>query len=311
MSEIKTVFVGTPTFALPSLKALARDTDFAIKAVITQPDMPSGRQLVPTPPPVKELAEQYHLTVWQPQKIIQVLDNLRELQPEVMVVAAYAQIIPEEILSLPRYGCVNVHPSLLPHYRGATPAPAAILAGDSETGVTIMLMDKTFDTGPILNQESLAIAPDETAASLLIKTAKLGAKILTATIKQYIKGQITPLPQDNNLATYCRRLDKGDGLIDWQQPAATIERLVRGLLPWPAAWTWLKGKQLKILAVDREPLSFNTYKPGKTFIYNNYLAVQCGRDALIVRQLQLEGKKATSGETFINGYRDSLGSVLG
>lgn len=311
MSQIKTIFVGTPEFALPALKTLSRDTDFLVRAVVTQPDMPSGRKLVPTPPPVKELALRYHLTVLQPQKISQITDQLRDLEPDVIVVAAYAQIIPEIILNLPKYGCINIHPSLLPQYRGASPVHAAIINGDQETGVTIMLMDKTLDTGPILSQEKLPIGPQETTLSLLERTAELGAKILTPTIKNYIKGQITPQTQDDTKASYIGMFKKEDGLIDWSKPAVTIERLVRALGYWPTAWTWIKGKQLKIVEVAGEPLDFNTYKPGKIFVYNNSLAVQCGQDALLIKQLKLEGKNTISGEAFVRGYKDLLGAILG
>jgi methionyl-tRNA formyltransferase len=311
MSQIRTIFIGTPEFALPALKALARDTDFLIKAVITQPDMPSGRNLTPTPPPVKDLALKYNLAVLQPQKISQILDVLRELEPDLIVVAAYAQIIPEAVLNLPKYGCINIHPSLLPKYRGASPVHAAILNGDKETGVTIMLMDKTFDTGPILSQESLPIAEQETTITLLDKTAELGAKLLTPTIKKYIKGQIKPLPQDSTQFSYVKMFEKKDGLINWTKSAVEIERLIRALGHWPSAWTWIKGKQMKILAISPEPLNLNTYKPGKTFIYNNCLAVQCGTDALIIKRLKMEGKNEISGEDFVRGYKDLLGAILG
>ena len=311
MTQIKTIFIGTPEFALPALKALARDTDFLIKAVITQPDMPAGRKLIPTPPPVKELAEKYKIEVWQPQRIIQVLDNLRQLEPDIIVLAAYAQIIPEAILNLPKYGCINIHPSLLPKYRGASPVHAAVLNGDQETGVAIMLMDKGLDTGPILAMEKVAIEPNETSVSLLDKTAEIGAKLLTPIIKKYIKGQIKPQTQSNDGVVYAKMFDKKDGLINWQKPAAEIERMVRAFTPWPSAWTWVKGKQLKIIEVQPEALDFNTYKPGKTFIYNNTLAIQCGQGAILVKKLKLEGKNEISGEDFVRGYKDYLGAILG
>lgn len=311
MSQIRTIFIGTPEFALPALKALALDADFLISTVITQPDMPAGRNLTPTPPPVKELALKYKLEVLQPQAIIQILDRLRELAPDLIVVAAYAQIIPEAVLNLPKYGCINIHPSLLPKYRGASPVHAAILNGDEATGVTIMLMDKTLDTGPILSQKTIDIDKHATTISLLDKTAELGAKLLTPTIKKYIKGQIKPQAQDASRATYVRMFTKQDGLIDWTKTAAEIERLVRALGHWPSAWTWIKGKQLKIIAVKPESLDFNTYKPGKTFIYNNCLAVQCGANALIITRLKLEGKNEISGEDFVRGYKDLLGAILG
>ena len=311
MKTINTIFIGTPEFALPALQALARDTDFSIKAVITQPDMPSGRHLAPTPPPVKELALKLKYQVWQPQKIVQVLDNLRAAEPDVIVVAAYAQIIPEEVLQLPKYGCINIHPSLLPKYRGAAPVQAAILNGDEQSGVTIMLLDKTLDTGPILARQTINIEAGETTLALSAKLAELGAKMLDTTIKKYIKGQIKPLPQDSSQASYVKMFEKKDGLIDWTRPAAAIERQIRALAHWPSAWTWLKGRQLKILEVDDAPLAINTYKPGKTFIYNKGLAVQCGTDALLIKRLKLEGKNAVTGQAFIHGYKDILGSILG
>jgi len=311
MSQIRTIFIGTPDFALPALKSLARDTDFLIKAVITQPDMPAGRNLTPTPPPVKELALKYNLEVWQPQAITQVLDNIRDLEPDLIVVAAYAQIIPEAILNIPRYGCINVHASLLPRYRGASVIQAPILNNDKETGVTIMLMDKTLDTGPILYQEALPIAEDETALTLSDKLAELSGKILTPAIKKYIQGKLTPQIQDSTKSTYVKMLKKENGIVDWTKSAVEIERLVRAMTSWPSAWTWIKGKQMKILAVDQEPLNLNTYKPGKTFIYNNCLAVQCGTDALIIKRLKMEGKNEISGEDFVRGYQDLLGAILG
>ncbi len=311
MSQIRTIFIGTPDFALPALKALARDADFLIKAVVTQPDMPAGRNLAPTPPPIKELALRYKLNILQPQKISQILDTLRDLEPDLIVVAAYAQIIPETILNLPKYGCLNIHPSLLPKYRGASPVHAAILNGDKLTGVSIMLMDKTLDTGPILSQESLKIDNDETTITLLVKTAELGAKLLIPTIKKYAKGQIIPQPQASEKVSYVKMFEKKDGLINWGKPATEIERLVRAFASWPSAWTWIKGKQMKILSVNQEPLNLNTYKPGKTFIYNNCLAVQCGTDALLIKKLKMEGKNEISGEDFVRGYKDLLGAILG
>lgn len=311
MSQIRTIFIGTPDFALPALKSLARDTDFLIKAVITQPDMPAGRNLTPTPPPVKELALKYNLEVWQPQAITQVLDNIRELKPDLIVVVAYAQIIPETILAIPRYGCINVHASLLPRYRGASVIQAPILNDDKTSGVTVMLMDRTLDTGPIIFQKSLTLSEDETALTLSDKLAELSGKIITSAIKKYIKGQIKPQAQDDSQSTYVKMLKKEDGLVDWSKSAESIERLVRAMTGWPTGWTWIKGKQMKILAVDKKPLNLNTYKPGKTFIYNNCLAVQCGTDALLITRLKMEGKNEISGEDFVRGYKDLLGAILG
>lgn len=311
MSKYKLAFVGTPKFAVPSLTALFNDSRFEIKAVISQPDMPSGRSMELAPTPVKIFAENNKLPIFQPQKISQIIDELRALELDAIVVVAYAQIIPESILNLPKFGCINVHGSLLPKYRGASVLQAPILNNEEESGVTIMLMDKTLDTGPILKQASVKLTPEETAETLGETLSALGAKILPDTIINYFLGEIKPQAQDNSLANYVGRLDKKDGIIDWSIDAKKIECFTRAMSPWPSAWTWLNGKQVKILKVDPIIIPINSQKPGKTFIYNSNLAVQCGQDSLIVRKLQLEGKKPMSAEEFLNGYNDFVGAVLG
>lgn len=311
MSKYKLAFVGTPKFAVPCLTALLNDTRFEIKAVISQPDMPAGRNLELMPTPVKVLALSKNIPVYQPQKISQIIDELRNLELDAIVVVAYAQIIPEAILNLPKFGCVNVHGSLLPKYRGASVLQAPILNNDATTGVTIMLMDKTLDTGPILKQASIKISSEETTESLGEALSKLGADILGDTLEKYFIGSIKPQEQDNTLANYVSKLTKEDGLIDWTKPAKTLECFTRAMFPWPSAWTWLNGKQLKILKVDPTIISLNIHKPGKTFIYNSTLAVQCGQDSLVIRKLQLEGKKPMTAEEFLNGYNEFVGTVLG
>lgn len=311
MKEIKIIFVGTPEFAIPSLQSLLRNTDFKVLAVVTQPDMPVGRKQILTPPPVKILAEASKIPVFQPQRISQIVDQLRALQPDVIVVAAYAQIIPENILSLPKYGCINVHGSLLPRHRGASVIQAAILQGDKESGVTIMLMDKTLDTGPILSQTKMSLDENSTAEWLYDELAKLGGKILTQTLKKYISGEIKPKTQDDSKSNYVGLLKKQDGLIDWNKSAEEIERFVRAMNPWPSAWTWVKGKQLKLIKVQHQTIEINAQKVGKTFSYNNGLAVQCGKDSLIITGLQIEGKKAMSASQFLRGNKDFIGSILG
>lgn len=311
MPKYRLAFVGTPKIALPSLTALKNDQRFEIVTVITQPDMPAGRNLELTPPPVKTTAVGYGLNVLQPQKISQIIDQLREMELDALVVIAYAQIIPEAILALPKYGCINVHGSLLPKYRGAAVLQAPILNNDQETGVTIMLMDKTLDTGPILKQKAFSISENETAGSLGEKMSKLGAELLPDVLVDYFQGRIAPQEQDNNLANYVGKLDKQDGLIDWTKEAKEIECFVRAMSPWPSAWTWLTGKQLKIVEVDPNIISLTMHKPGKTFIYNSTLAVQCGNNSLIIRKLQLEGKKTVTAQEFIQGYKDSIGAILG
>ena len=309
---LKIIFVGTPEFSVPCLQALCRDPDFEVAAVITHPDMPVGRQQVWQEPPIKIWAKKLGIkNVWQPQKIIQSLDQIRQVQPEIIVVVSYSQIIPPEILRLPKFCCVNVHPSLLPKYRGATPIQTAILNNESKTGVTIMLMDETFDTGPILSQIEVKLKPTETAGSLFEKLAPLSAKLLTSTLKKYLSGQLLPQPQANQLASYAPLLRKGDGLINWEKSACELERFIRAMGEWPGAWTWVKGKQLKVLSAEHFPLPINSYKPGKTFLYNNQLAAQCGADALIITELQLEGKSAQTAKSWLNGHQDFIGTVLG
>ncbi|MFH0951154.1 MAG: methionyl-tRNA formyltransferase [bacterium] len=309
---IRTIFLGTPDFALPSLQALCRDTDFEVLAVITQSDMPVGRKQELQETPVKTLAKQSKIkNIWQPQKITQILDNIRELKPDVLVVAAYAQIIPQVILDIPQYGCINVHGSLLPKYRGAAVVSAPILNNDQTSGITIMLMDANLDTGPILRQAEISLTPIETAVSLYNKLADLGGKIINQTIKDYIAKKIEPQVQDNSQASYVKRLKKEDGIIDWNKPAKEIECFVRAMFDWPSAWTWTKGKQLKILAVEPTTVEINIHKVGKTFLYNNQLAVQCGQDAIIIKQLQLEGKNILSAKEFLNGQPDFVGNILG
>lgn len=311
MKKHRVIFCGTPQFAVPSLKALLADTRFEIIGVVTQPDMPAGRNLALTAPPVKVLAQGYNLPIFQPLKVSQIIDTFRDLQPDVIVVVAYAHIIPASILELPPFGCVNVHGSLLPRYRGASVLQAPIMNGDKETGITIMKMDATLDTGPLLSQASYVIKPLETADSLGQKLSQLGADLLPDTLARYLEGNISPQTQDNEQATYVKKLDKKDGIIDWTKSAVEIERFVRAMTSWPSGWTWISGKQLKILEIDPTIINLDTYKPGKTFIYNSNLAVQCGSQALIITRLQLEGKKAMTSQEFMRGYKEFVGTVLG
>lgn len=310
MKPLSIIFIGTPDFAAENLKALVRDTDFSVLAVITQPDMPSGRGMGITESAVKQLALKDSIEVWQPIKINQIVDQISALEPDFIVVAAYAQIIPENILNIAKYGCINVHASLLPKYRGAGVIAAQVLAGEKESGVTIMLMDKGLDTGPILAQIKVPVEEMETGESLYNKLADAGSHLLLPTLKKLAKGEIKPVAQVGN-SNYVGLLKKQDGLIDWSQSAEILEKKVRAFHSWPGAWTWLKGKQLKIIAVEHKTLDFNTYANGKTFIYSGRLAIQCGQNALIISRLKLEGKPETSDKDFINGHRDIIGQILG
>ncbi|MCK4553645.1 methionyl-tRNA formyltransferase [Candidatus Parcubacteria bacterium] len=309
-NKIRTIFIGTPDFGIPAFRALVQDKQFDIIAVITNPDMPVGRKQILTPPPIKSEAIKHKIPVFQPKRIADLQSEIKNLKPEIIIVIAYAQLIPEEILNLPKYDCINVHGSLLPKYRGAAVIQAPILNGDKQTGVTIMKMSKGLDTGPILAQAEIKIESYETGDSLYDKLSQLGADLLLDTLKKYIVGQIKLQPQDNAKASFISQLKKQDGLVDWSKTAVEIERFVRAMASWPSAWTWWKDKRLKITAVQQQPIAINSYKPGKTFIYNNGLAVQCGKDALIIKKLQLEGKKEMTTDEFLRGHRDFVGNVL-
>lgn len=310
MDKLRTIFIGTPTFANPSLEALISDSFFDIVGVITQPDRPVGRNQVMTPPPVKELALKHGLPVMQPEKIRNFGAEIEALNPDIIVLVAYGQIIPESILNLPRFGCINVHGSLLPKYRGAAVIQAPILNGDQETGVTIMKMDAGLDTGPIIAQSAIKLDADETAATLFPKIAQLGANVLASTLKRYIAGGLKLQPQDESQASYVKILTKEDARIDWQKPASEIERSIRAMATWPGAWTKWGEKTLKIRSVEKDSLQINQYKAGQIFVNNGRLVVQCGINSLVISRLQLEGKNEMSSEDFLRGQSDIVHQVL-
>ncbi len=311
MQKTKIIYIGTAEFGLPSFQALLNEPDFEIPLVITQPDKPAGRKQILTSPPIKIEAEKRGITVLQPTHIIDILEKISLLKPDLIIVAAYAQLIPEAILNLPKYGCLNLHASLLPKYRGSAIIQAAILNGDEQTGVTIMKMDKGLDTGPILTQNAINIEENDTAGTLYDKLSAMSSDFLIKTVKKYLAGEIEPKMQDSSQASYAKEITKSDGLINWKKPAAELEKFIRAMNPWPSAWTWHEGKQVKIICAQNKPLEINSYKPGKTFKYNNGLAVQCGRDALIIKKLQLEGKNAVTSEEFLRGHKNFIGTILG
>lgn len=309
--KAKIIFMGTSSFGLPSFQALIKEPDFEIVLTITQPDRPVGRKQIISQSPIKLAAEKTGITVLQPEHVSDIREKITLLKPDLIVVIAYAQIIPETILEIPKFGCLNLHGSLLPKYRGAAVISAAILNGDKQTGVTVIKMDKGLDTGPILGQAKINVADDDTAGSLHDKLADISPGFLVETIKKYLSGEIVAVPQDNNLSSYVKTLTKTDGLINWEKPALELEKLIRAMCPWPGAWTWWQGKQIKITAAQAEIIEINSYKPGKTFKYNNGLAVQCGKNAIIIKKLQLEGKNELNSEEFLRGQKDFIGSILG
>jgi len=304
--KIKTIFIGTPDFSVPTLATLVKDEYFEIITAITQPDKKAGRKQELCAPPVKQYAQEQDIPVLQPEKIKDISNQIRQLSPDLIIVIAYAQIIPKGILEIPQYGAINVHASLLPKYRGASCIQAAILHGDEQTGITIMKMDEGLDTGPILTQKIINIDNSDTAESLFVELAELGAKMLTPTIKDYINGAIMPLPQDNNKSSYAGILKKKDGRIDWSKPASEIERFVRAMHSWPGAFSQFNGGTIKIIKTGKADFLNKDLLPGTLFTNNGNLMVKCGQDSLAIENLQLPGKKIMNGQEFLNGYSKFL-----
>jgi len=306
MSRI--VFMGTPEFAVPTLKRLVEG--YEIVAVVTQPDRRSGRGRLLQPPPVKEAALLLGLRVWQPRTLrtSDAVAHLRKLAPDVVVVAAYGQILRSELLAIPPRGCINLHASLLPRYRGAEPVAAAIVNGEAETGITIMLMDKGMDTGPILSQRSIPITAEDTRATVTEKLAHLGAELLSETLRLWLRREITPRPQDDALASYAPLLNKEDGEINWTRSAVVIERMVRAYTPWPGTYTEWLSRTLKVLRA--QPLHGAKGEPGRVIETAEGVAVVAGRGSLLLEEVQLAGRRAMSARDFVRGQRDFIGARL-
>lgn len=305
---MRVVYMGTPDFAVPCLLKLI-EAGHEIAGVFTQPDKPVGRKQIMTPPAVKVCALEHGLSVYQPAKMRDgtAMQLIRELDPEVIVVAAYGKIIPKDILDYPHYGCINIHGSLLPKYRGAAPIQWSVINGDPETGVTIMQMNEGVDTGDILYRKAIPIGIDDTAESIFDRLSVLGAEMLIETLELLPKGELTAIRQDDSLATYAPMLDKELAVIDWNQSGAQVHDLVRGLYSWPIAQTFLNGKMLKIYRTSPCELSGI---PG-TVIAADPLTVACGEGSVIIRELQLEGKKRMDSAAFLIGHPLKIGDRLG
>jgi methionyl-tRNA formyltransferase len=309
--DIRTVFMGTPAFALATLEGLI-DAGLDLVGVYTQPDRPKGRGKRTAPPPVKELAERHGIKVFQPDRLRrpEVVDELRALAPDLIVVVAYGQILPKSVLEIPRFGCINVHASLLPRHRGAAPINKAIMDGDTETGITTMLMDEGLDTGDMLVKKAIPIGPDETAGELHDRLALLGRETIEETLVQLRAGTLQPQKQDDALSTYAPMLKKGDGLIDWTQDARMLHNRVRGLDPWPGAYTYFNGE---VLRVARTQVVAGCGEPGRVMAADQSgIRVACGEDFLSIGELQLPGKKRLSAADFLRGRADlKPGTQLG
>ena len=328
-APVRVVFMGTPDFAVPSLRALLQNaapgrawhTGLDVVGVITRPDKPAGRGRQVVPSPVKQFAEEHGIPVAQPRSLRQpeAQEQLVALAPDVIVVAAYGQILPPAVLNMPRFGSVNVHASLLPRHRGAAPIAGALLAGDQETGVTIMLMDEGLDTGAILTWTAMPIASDDTTGTLTEKLSYLGAEALLRALPRWFARKLVPQPQDETRATLTRPLTKDDGIIDWRLPAEVLARQIRAYHPWPGTATTWHGKTLKVLraaALEAESegvpqadeigkVSLQTLDGGKA------LVVRCGQGALRLEMIQLEGKRALTADEFARGQPGIIGDTLG
>jgi methionyl-tRNA formyltransferase len=307
--SMRSIFMGSPDFALPALEALTALSEVA--GVVTQPDRPAGRGRTMVSPPVKVHAQKLGLSVIQPKTMRspEVMAQLRTWQPEIIVVTAFGKILQPEVLSLPKFGCLNLHASLLPRHRGAAPIPAAILAGDAETGITLMKMDPGLDTGPILAQQKIFISPEDTAESLSRNLALIAATILEEYFPVYIRGELSAEPQDDSRATYATQLKKDEGKLDFRQSAEVLQRKVRAFHPWPGTFALWKGQPLKIL--DLQPKTFQGEQPpGTTLEYSNYPAVRTADGIVILRKVQPAGKRILPGDEFLRGARDFPGQIL-
>lgn len=304
------VFMGTPAFALPALRVLLQE-GHQVAAVVTRPDRPAGRSREPLPSPVKRFALEQGLYVWQPEHLRgEAVERLRALGPEVIIVAAYGELLRPEALAIPPHGCLNLHASLLPRWRGASPVAAAILAGDRETGVTLMLMDAGMDSGPMLAQEAVALDGQERSGELSAHLAEVGAGLLRRMLPDWLSGQVIPQPQDESRATYCPVLRKEDGGVDWTWPATQIARMVRAYDPWPGAYTTLRGRRLRLWQVRALPETVR--RPAGTLLVRaGELRVATGEGLLLLEEVQLEGKRRVSARDFLLGQRDLEGIRLG
>jgi methionyl-tRNA formyltransferase len=313
MNGLKIIFMGTAELSCASLERLARAPQAHIAAVVTQPDKPQGRELKLQAPPVKVLAQTFNLPVLQPPRARDehFISQLRELQPDLIVVVAYGHILPPAILDLPRFGCLNVHTSLLPKYRGAAPIQWAIANGETETGVTIIKMDAGMDTGPILSQERTPISAQDDSATLHRWLAQLGAGLLLETIPDYVSRKIQPKPQSDG-ATYAPKIKKEDGQIDWKLPAQNILNRLRAFTPWPGAFTFLKSEPKPcLLKIWKAEAVQKDGEPGDILSANPQgIVIACGKDALNILELQREGGRRMSAAEFLTGHPLKAGNKL-
>jgi len=313
--KLRVIFMGTPEFAVPCLEHLILN-QYQVVAVYTQPDKPVGRGRSLAFSPVKRAALTWKLPVVQPVSLgkAEAVEQLASFHPDIMVVAAFGQTLPQSVLNIPKYGCINIHPSLLPRFRGASPVAAAILAGDDFTGVSIMLMDTGLDTGPVLTRAQISVSAFDTTGSLTVKLSQVAARVLQEVLPCWLRGELTPQPQNEAEAVWSSPITKEEGEIDWHLPTIDIWRRVRAFHPWPGSYTRWQGKTLKI--IKSEPLyQVKTARIGQVIgtsaaSSGNGFGVGTGNGVLNILQVQLEGKKAISAAEFIRGQRQFMGAVL-
>lgn len=307
---MKIIFMGTAAFAVPSLVKLF-DAGHKIDLVITQPDKPAGRGRKMTPPPVADMAKRLGIKLYQPKslKSRKVMDNIKSYKPDIIVVIAYGKILPKELLDMPKLGCINVHSSLLPKYRGAAPMNWAIVNGEKYTGVTTMFINEDLDAGDMLLKAEIKIEYEDNSITLHNKLAPLGAELLLKTIEGLKNKTIKPEPQNPSEASSAPLIKKEDGLINWKKDAKTIRNLVRGMQPWPSAYTHLEGKMLKIF--DASVLAANiTEKPGEIVAADEGIVVATGDGKICIKELQLEGKRRMKASEFLHGHKIKVGTIL-
>jgi methionyl-tRNA formyltransferase len=313
MNPLKIIFMGTAELSCASLEKLAQHPQFQIPLVVTQPDKPKGRDLKPQPPPVKVLAQKLNLPVLQPPKARdeQFISELRVAAPDLIVVAAYGHILPQTILDLPRFGCLNVHTSLLPKYRGAAPIQWAIANGETETGVTIMKMDAGMDTGAIVSQRCTPISPEDDSVTLCNRLAQLGAELLMETIPDYISGKISAKAQSSD-SSHAPKIKKEDGHIDWNLTAQTILNRLRAFMPWPGAFTFLKAESKPyLLKIWKAEVTEKSGAAGEILSADEHgIVVACGKDALRILDLQREGGRRMTAREFLAGHCLKIGEKL-
>jgi methionyl-tRNA formyltransferase len=300
---MRIVFFGTPEFAVPSLKILAQVKGIEILSVVTQPDKAVGRKQEMTFPDVKKAALELKLPIIQPRTKKELEEALKDIKADFFIVIAYGMILTEKILNMPKYGVINVHASLLPKYRGASPIQECLLNGDKETGISIMKISKGMDEGDIFLIKRVPIENEDTTTTLFSKLAVTSSVILPLVLSDIVKGILSPLPQNNQKATYCRKIEKEDGKINWNKTAEEIKNMIRAYTPWPNVYTELSGKKIKILEAE---ISKDDLPPGKIALENNIIKIGTKKGSLIPKKIQLEGKSPMDIKNFLNGYKSLL-----